>query len=95
MALSLVLNNNNYEVGSFDAKTYFSELLRKVQAGLVISITKNGKPVAIMQSPERKKNVQALEAFNKLDAIGSKIAARNSAISISELQRVKDNGRKY
>lgn len=97
MALSLALNNNVYEVGSFDAKTYFAELLRKVQAGFVISITKNGKPVAIMQSPERKKNSQALEAFNKLNAIGAKISARNSknAISVSELHEIKNDGRKY
>ena len=61
------------------------------------SITKNGKPVAVMQSPERKKNTQALEAFNKLNAIGAKISARNSknAISVSELHEIKNDGRKY
>ena len=44
MALTLAqVGNNEYSVGSFEAKTYFAELLRKVQEGCVINITKNGK----------------------------------------------------
>ena len=49
MALAMTqVSNNYYDVGSFDAKTYFAELLRNVAEGKTIRITKNGKPVAIM-----------------------------------------------
>ena len=50
--MALVMNPvgiNTYEVGAFDAKTYFAELLRKVKEGITINITKNGKLVAVLQ----------------------------------------------
>ena len=40
------MNANTISIGSFDAKTHFSELLRKAAEGIVIEITKNGKIVA-------------------------------------------------
>ena len=36
----------NREIGSFDAKTKWSELLRNVQAGQRYTITMRGEPVA-------------------------------------------------
>jgi prevent-host-death family protein len=35
-------------VGAFDAKTHFSELLSRVQQGESISITRRGVPVAML-----------------------------------------------
>jgi len=34
------------EIGSFEAKTHFSRLIREVTAGKTFVITKNGEPVA-------------------------------------------------
>ena len=36
------------EVGAFDAKTHFSELLRKIEKGIRVTVTKNGRPVATL-----------------------------------------------
>lgn len=56
-------------MGSFDTKIYFAELLRNVAEGKTIRITKNGKPVAIMQSPQKLLNTEALDAVKKLRVI--------------------------
>lgn len=34
------------EVGAFEAKTHFSELLRGVEKGNAYTITRNGRPIA-------------------------------------------------
>ena len=70
MALAMTQVSQNYfDVGSFDAKTYFAELLRNIAEGKTIRITKNGKPVAIMQSPQKVLNTEALDAVKKLRVI--------------------------
>ena len=35
-------------VGAYEAKTHLPALLRRVEAGETITITKHGKPVAVM-----------------------------------------------
>ncbi len=35
-------------VGTFDARTHFSQLLDLVERGETVTITRNGKPVAIL-----------------------------------------------
>ncbi|MFM7631537.1 MAG: type II toxin-antitoxin system Phd/YefM family antitoxin [Alphaproteobacteria bacterium] len=61
-------------IGAFEAKTHFSELLRQVEAGDAITITRHGRPVARLvawdadldiKSQEEKtiKAVSALRAF--------------------------------
>ena len=38
-------------VGAYEAKTHLAELLRRVESGETITITKHGKPVAVMTPP--------------------------------------------
>lgn len=101
MALALQKNaNNTYDVGSFDAKTFFAELLRMVQNGATINITKNGKHVAVMQSPQKQNNSKALESHYKLMELSKKIAIRNknaghSPLSVDEINELKNDGRKW
>jgi len=40
-------------VGAYEAKTHLPELLRRVEAGETITITKHGKPVAVMVPPSQ------------------------------------------
>lgn len=44
------------KIGSFDAKTHFSEIIQKVCQGEEYLITKNGKPVARILPPETSEN---------------------------------------
>lgn len=101
MSLALQKNPDNiYDVGSFDAKTFFAELLRMVQDGATINITKNGKHVAVMQSPQKQINSKALESHNKLMNLSKQIAQRNindglSPITVDEINELKNSGRKW
>lgn len=101
MALAMSqVSNNFYDVGSFDAKTYFAELLRNVADGKTIRITKNGKPVAIMQSPQKVVNSEAMDAVKKLRNIGYEIAEKagnygSEKITVEEIIQLKEEGRKY
>jgi prevent-host-death family protein len=53
-------------IGAYEAKTHFSALLEKVEAGEEFTITKHGAPVARLvpfkkqlTSEERRKNIEA------------------------------------
>jgi prevent-host-death family protein len=43
------------EVGIYEAKTHFSKLLKEVEAGAHVKITRHGEVVADLQPPEKKK----------------------------------------
>jgi len=101
MALNLAqVGNNEYSVGSFEAKTYFAELLRKVQEGCVINITKNGKNVAVLQNKRSVQNEQALKAWDRIMKRNMQVAKRNKRkgirlLTIDEITEAKNYGRKY
>lgn len=96
MALAMTQVSQNYfDVGSFDAKTYFAELLRNIAEGKTIRITKNGKPVAIMQSPQKAANTEALNAVRRLREIRDNIVSKSGSITVDEIKQLRDEGRKY
>ena len=91
---------NVYNVGSFDAKTYFAEFLRKVQGGAKINISKNGKKVAVLQGIKTVQNEAAMEAHKRIIARSQKFAALRQqsgceAMSAADIKELKDAGRKY
>ena len=92
--------NNTFEIGAFDAKTYFAELLRRVQDGAVINISKNGKQVAVLQSKQNIQNSQALEAHKRILERTErlrKLQLQNGekTLSADDLKELKNDGRKY
>ena len=101
MAFSFVPDAFNvYNVGSFDAKTYFAELLRKVQSGAQVNISKNGKPVAILKGVKTAQNQDALEAHRRIIARSKRLAQtclQNGEVLMNakELMELKNAGRKY
>ncbi len=57
------------EIGAFEAKTHFSEIIEEVQKGKTYVITKRGKPVAKMvpftvNSYIRKEVIKQLSEYN-------------------------------
>ena len=101
MAFPMAANAANiYDVGAFDAKTYFSELLRKVQDGAVVNISKNGKQVAVLQGLSKIQNKAAYAAHKRILARAKKMAELRekngfAAMSAHEIKELKDAGRKY
>jgi prevent-host-death family protein len=40
------------EIGIYEAKTHFASLVARVEKGERITITRHGRPVAVLTSPE-------------------------------------------
>jgi prevent-host-death family protein len=77
-------------VGSFEAKTKFSELLARAERGEQITITRRGKPVARLvriDSDRAKRAADAVEQLKKMRA-----GLTLGGVSWKEL---RDEGRKY
>ena len=56
-------------VGTFHAKTHFSELLERVARGEEITITKHDRPVARLVPVGRPTREQVATVFRQLDAL--------------------------
>ena len=84
----------NISVGSFQAKTYFAELLRKVEEGMTITITRNGHDVAVMQSPQKKEADESLKAWQRLMKLSKKISVQNTEkpVSVQEIISWRNEG---
>jgi antitoxin (DNA-binding transcriptional repressor) of toxin-antitoxin stability system len=54
------------EIGSFEAKTRFSELLRKVELGETFTITLRGRVVAQLAPPEPKRRPVPQDVIDRL-----------------------------
>ena len=94
MALTVI------DIGAFDAKTHFSELLRKVQDGTTVRISKNGKQVAVLQGEKEIQNTAAIEAHRRIMRISSELSFRMekkgvAPLTASDIKEMKDYGRKY
>ena len=87
MALTVEVRNDNiFSVGAFQAKTYFAELLRKVENGASFVITRNGHDIATIQKPKEVKNEKAENAWLALRGIVTDI-------SLDEIDAWKKEGR--
>lgn len=77
------------KIGSFEAKTHFSNLLKRVTNGEEIFITNRGKIVAKLTSyeeegPDPELFIKRIKEFSK---------GRNC--SLEEINKMKEGGRKY
>lgn len=101
MSFAMVNTGGNiFNIGAFDAKTYFSELLRKVQEGAIINISKNGKQIAVLQGKKTIQNKAAIDAHKRILARSQKFVELKkqngfSSITTSEIKELKNAGRKY
>ena len=75
-------------IGSYDAKSRLPEILRRVEAGEVFTITNRGKPVADFV-PSRASS--RLETKSAIDNI---LKARKRKLSDKLLAELKESGRK-
>jgi prevent-host-death family protein len=80
-------------VGSYEAKTHLPKLLRQVENGESITITKRGKPIAVLSPAEEppKRDVKALIA--EFRAYSKRRAEALGALSAREIKEMKEEGR--
>jgi len=67
------------EVGAYEAKTKFSELLDKVEAGEQVVITRNGKPVARLVPAEKKRRMTPAEAVEEIRRLRKQVKPATKA----------------
>ena len=80
------------EIGVFEAKTKFSELIEKVERGQSFRITKRGKPVARLISEEQQTSESptkptAWKLFLRIQKGKSKISLQNTDELVRESRR--------
>lgn len=79
------------EVGSFDAKTHLPNLLRRVEQGETITITRRGKPIARLVPVEPDRQAEVREAVQRL-----KVFRRGMpVVPLQELLEARHAGHPY
>jgi len=69
-------------VGAYDAKTHLPELLKRVEAGERITITRHGVPVAVLVPPDPARTsdmesvIQDIRSFRKGRRLSGKATIR-------------------
>lgn len=80
-------------VGSYEAKTHLPRLLGQVERGETFTITKRGKPVAVLSpalpAPERDVNAVIAE----LRAFSAEHARKHGSLSHREIKAMIEEGR--
>ena len=82
-----------HEIGVFEAKTKFSELIAKVQRGQVFKITRRGRPVACLMAEEPRASRRceqkptAWELFRRIQKSGPKLTQRELDKVVRENRR--------
>jgi prevent-host-death family protein len=76
------------EIGSYDAKTRFAEILRRVEAGESFTITNRGKPIADMVSNRSVHNSKVQSAIDNI------MRAKKPPMSDQKLAELRQLGRK-
>jgi len=75
------------EVGAFEAKTHFSQLLDEVEGGAVVKISRRGKPVAILKQDEAVSRDRSLAAVQQLRSLCV------HKTTLGEIEKLRDEGR--
>lgn len=76
------------QIGSYDAKTNLPEILRRVEAGEMFTITNRGKPIADLAPSRASALVKAQTAINNI------LQAKKHTVSDKTLSDLKESGRK-
>ncbi|HAK44848.1 MAG TPA: hypothetical protein DCO79_02855 [Spirochaeta sp.] len=84
---------NSRRVGAFDAKTHLSQLLSEVEKGSTIEITRRGKIVACLVSPDELKSQSAFAALERATERRKKINSRER-VTLTDILEYRNEGRK-
>jgi len=82
----------NQQIGIFEAKTHFSQLINEVERGADYVVTKRGKPVAKIIPFEQQPTMTRQEAFEKLKEMRKLFRGEPGSFNIRE---AIEEGRRY
>lgn len=78
------------EVGSFEAKTHLPELLKAVEKGETIVITRRGAPVARLVPADRGDGDDARAVIDRM----KRARAQRPRVTLDEILSARNEGRK-
>lgn len=82
------------EIGIYEAKTHFARLVARVGKGERITITKHGKPVAVLVSPEADNMERHRKAVEQLFKLRDELRQSGVKITREEIIAAKNEGRR-
>lgn len=82
-----------YRVGVFEAKTHLSDLLRQVEAGVVVVIERRGRPVAELRLPETPEPADGRPLAEAWRSLRERMA--RPLASTEELRELIEAGRRW
>ena len=74
----------NQQIGTFEAKTHFSQIIEKVEHGGDFIITKRGKPVAKIIPFQQEPEMTRQEAFEKMKELRKNYRGEPGSFNIRE-----------
>jgi prevent-host-death family protein len=80
------------QVGSYELKTHSSEILKLVESGETVTVTRHGKPIAQI-IPVSDSSVKRREAVEGLLALSQSFKKRGGSISHDEIKSWINSGR--
>lgn len=81
-------------VGVYEAKTHLARLLDEVEKGECITITRHGKPVAVLKAPEGEPDANA-ERLRAIEAIREFGRQHRGALAGLDIKELINEGRRY
>jgi prevent-host-death family protein len=72
------------QIGAFEAKTHFSQIIEKVEQGADFVITRRGKPVAKIVPFEKEKEMTFQEAVEQLKELRKLYRGKPGSFNIRE-----------
>ncbi|MDA3938031.1 MAG: type II toxin-antitoxin system prevent-host-death family antitoxin [Spirochaetia bacterium] len=84
---------NSLTVGAFEAKTHFSQLLREVEKGNTIHITRRGKAIARILPEAANKEESGQDALERIAQRRNNLSLQHKTTT-KEILEFRDEGRK-
>lgn len=80
-------------VDSHEAKTHLPQLLREVERGETVSITKRGKPIAVLSPAQATAERDVAEIIAEFRAYSQEQARKHDPLSAREIKEMIEEGR--
>ncbi len=80
-------------VGIYEAKTHLPRLLSQVENGETITITKRGKPVAVLSPAQQVPQRDVKAVIAEFQAYSKEQVRKHGALSVQEIKKMTEEGR--
>ncbi len=80
-------------VGSYEAKTHLPRLLSRVEMGETITITKRGKPIAVLSPAQAAPEQDVSDVIARFRAYSQEHARKHGSLTPREIKEMIEEGR--